>query len=77
MDTYGLAMGIVVMVMGMAYLFMGVKGKWIVLKRADEARPEEERQKKIQQKRRTYTIIGCAAVILGIIGILTATLWKS
>jgi Na+-transporting methylmalonyl-CoA/oxaloacetate decarboxylase gamma subunit len=76
MDSLGLAMGIVVTVMGIVYLFMGLRGKWIVLKRADEERPEEEKLKKIRQIRRTYAILGAAAFILGIIGILAATVWK-
>ncbi|MGD0780740.1 MAG: hypothetical protein ABR954_08220 [Dehalococcoidales bacterium] len=77
MDSLSLIMGIVVTVMGILYLYMGLKGKWIVLKRADEARPEEERLKKIRQIRRTYTILGAVAVILGIIGIITAMVWTS
>jgi len=77
LDSLSLIMGIVVTVMGILYLYMGLKGKWIVLKRADEARPEEERLKKIRQIRRTYTILGAVAVILGIIGIITAMVWTS
>ena len=75
MDSLELIMGIVVIGMGILYLFMGLKGKWIVLKRADEEKPEEEKAKKIRRTRRTYTILGAAGVIIGIVGILSATVW--
>ena len=75
MDSIGLIMGIVVLVMGVLYMYMGLEGKWIVLKRVDEEKPEEEQAKKIRQTRRNYKIIGTLAIILGIVGILTATIW--
>jgi hypothetical protein len=77
MDLLELIMGIVVIGMGILYLFMGLKGKWIVLKRADEEKLEEEKVKKIRQIRRTYTIIGAAGIIIGIVGILSSTVWTT
>ena len=74
MDSFGLVMGIVVIAMGVFYLFMGMSGKWIFLKkRADEESPEKE--EKIQQVRRRYRIVGVIGIIIGIAAILLSTLW--
>ena len=47
MDSFGLIMGIVVIAMGILYLFMGMSGKWVYLKKkADDEKPEEDERKK-------------------------------
>jgi uncharacterized protein YqhQ len=61
--------------MGLISLYRGLKGVGIVLKMADEEKPEEEKNKKIQQKKRFYTIVGTISIIVGIIAILFATVW--
>ncbi len=75
MDSFGLIMGIVIMAMGIFYLFIGMSGKLIYLKKADEESPEEEKGKKMQQVRRRYRIIGVIGIIVGIAGILISTIW--
>ncbi len=78
MDYIGLIMGIVVIAMGIFYLFMGVSGKWVFLKkRADDEKPEEEREEKVQQMRRRYRIVGVIGIIIGIAAVLLSTLWTS
>jgi uncharacterized iron-regulated membrane protein len=77
MDTFGLVMGIVVMAMGIFYLYMGVTGKWVYLKKADEESPEEVREKKMQQAKRKHRIFGVIGVIIGVAAILVSTLWTS
>lgn len=78
MDSFGLIMGIVVIAMGIFYLFMGMTGKWIYLKKkADDEKPEEERDKKIQQMQRRYRIVGVIAIVIGIVAVLLSTIWGS
>lgn len=75
MDRTELILGIVVIMMGLTYLYRGWKGAGIVLKRADDELAEEEKSKKIQSKKRFYTVLGIIAITIGIIAILFATVW--
>jgi len=78
MDSFELIMGIVVIAMGILYLFMGMTGKWVFLKKkSDDEKPEEERNKKIQQMQRRYRIIGVIAIVIGIVSVLLSTVWGS
>ena len=75
MDTLGLIMGIVVLGLGIWYLYMGWQGKGVVLKRSEEAMPEEEQAKKVKQITLRYKVIGAISVVVGIAAILLSTLW--
>ncbi len=75
MDTLGLIMGIVVLGLGVWYLYMGWQGKGIILKRSEESTTEEEQTKKAKQITSRYKVIGIIAVIVGIAAILLSTLW--
>ena len=63
--------------MGLIYLYKGLKGVGIVLKRADEEKAEDEKNQKIQSKKRFYTVIGIIAIVVGIIAVLFATVWTA
>jgi amino acid transporter len=76
MDSFGLIMGIVVMAMGIVYLFMGMSGKWVFLKKRADESTEEIKEKKTQQVRRRYRIVGVIGIIIGITAVLISTLWK-
>jgi amino acid transporter len=75
MDSFELIIGIVVLGMGIVYLYMGMSGKWVFLKKAADEKTEEIKEKKTQQVRRRYRIIGVIGVIVGITAILLSTVW--
>jgi cadmium resistance protein CadD (predicted permease) len=75
MDVLGLIMGVVVLGLGIWYLYMGWQGKGIVLKRSEEEKSEEEQAKKVKQITSRYKVIGTIALIVGIAAILLSTLW--
>ncbi|MDD5339059.1 MAG: hypothetical protein PHG35_06600 [Dehalococcoidales bacterium] len=75
MDSAGLIMGCVVIAAGVFYLFMGVTGKWVYLKkRSEEEAPEEEREEKLQKTRNRYRIFGVAGIVVGIAAVLLSTI---
>jgi amino acid transporter len=77
MDSFELIIGIVVLGMGIVYLYMGMSGKWVFLKRAADESTEEKKEEKTQQVRGRYRIIGVIGIVVGITAVLLSTIWGS
>jgi uncharacterized membrane protein HdeD (DUF308 family) len=77
MDSFGLIMGIVVIAMGIFYLYMGVTGKWVYLKKIADESTKEIKEKKTKQMRQRYRIVGVIAIVIGIAVVLLSTVWAS
>jgi sulfite exporter TauE/SafE len=75
MSVFGLFLGIVLVVLGIIFLFSGLTGKGVRIKTAGNEIAEEVKAQKIRQAKRISIIAGFLGIIFGIIGILTATIW--
>ena len=74
MSVVGLILGIILVILGLFYLYRGMSGKWISVQTAD-SESDEAKTKKMRLARTINVTAGIIGIVLGILGIIAATVW--